>query len=159
MVGTPSAGPKEVSAMNELGATSSITIDAPIDEVWKAITTPELIKQWFFGVDTESDWEPGSPLIHRGEWQGKPYVDKGEILRIEPPTVLVHTHWSDVSGLPDAPENYQEVTWALSERDGSTEMTITERNLPSEETKAVSEASWKTALTSLKAVLEGSGSP
>ena len=40
MVGTPSAGPKEVSAMNELGATSSITIDAPIDEVWKAITTP-----------------------------------------------------------------------------------------------------------------------
>jgi len=145
-------------AMEELGATSSITIAAPIDEVWKAITTPELIKQWFFGVDTESDWKPGSPLIHRGEWQGKPYVDKGEILRIEPPTMLVHTHWSDVPSLPDAPENYQEVTWALSERDGSTELTITERNLPSEETKTVSEASWKTALTSLKAVLEGSGS-
>ena len=86
-------------------------------------------------------------------------MDKGEILRIEPPTLLVHTHWSDVSGLPDAPENYQEVTWALSKRDGSTELTITERNLPSEQTKAVSEASWKTALTSLKAVLEGSGSP
>ena len=91
--------------MKELGASSSITIGAPIDEVWKAITTPELIKQWFFGVDTESDWEPGGPLIHRGEWQGNPYVDKGEILRIEPPTLLVHTHWSDVSGLPDAPEN------------------------------------------------------
>ena len=145
-------------AMEELGATSSITIGAPIDQVWKAVTTPELIKQWFFGVDTESDWKPGSPLIHRGEWQGKPYADKGEILRIEPPTVLVHTHWSDVSGLPDAPENYQEVTWALSERDGSTELTITERNLPSEETKTLSESSWKTALTSLKAVLEGSGS-
>jgi uncharacterized protein YndB with AHSA1/START domain len=159
VVGTPSAGRKEVSAMKELGATSSITIDASIGEVWKAITTPELIKQWFFGVDTESDWRPGSPLIHRGEWQGKPYVDKGEILRIESPTVLVHTHWSDVSGLPDAPENYQEVTWALSKRDGSTELTITERNLPSEETKAVSEASWKTALTSLKVVLEGPGSP
>ena len=42
--------------MNELGGSSSITIGAPIDEVWKAITTPELIKQWFFGVDTESDW-------------------------------------------------------------------------------------------------------
>ena len=67
---------------------------------------------------------------------GKPYVDKGEILRIESPTVLVHTHWSDVSGSPDAPENYQEVTWALSERAGSTELTITEHNLPSEETKA-----------------------
>ena len=140
--------------MNELGATSSITIDAPIDEVWKAITTPELIKQWFFGVDTESDWSPGSPLIHRGEWQGKPYVDKGVILRIEPPTVLVHTHWSDVSGLPDAPENYQEVTWALSERDRLIELMITERNLPSEDAKAASEDGWKVALTSLKAVLE-----
>ena len=116
--------------MKELGASSSITIGAPVDEVWKAITTPERIKQWFFGVDTESDWEPGSPLIHRGEWQGKPYVDKGEILRIEPPTLLVHTHWSDVSGLPDAPENYQEVTWALSKRDGSTELTTPNATCP-----------------------------
>jgi uncharacterized protein YndB with AHSA1/START domain len=140
--------------MNELGASGSITIAAPIDEVWKAITTPELIKQWFFGVDTESDWTPGSHLIHRGEWQGKPYVDKGEILKIEPPTLLVHTHWSEVSGVPDAPENYQEVTWELSARDGSTELTITERNLPSEEAKTVSEEGWRTALTGLKTLLE-----
>ena len=60
MVGTPSAGPKEVSAMNELGATSSITIDAPIDEVWKAITTPELIKQWFFGVTRRATGSPAA---------------------------------------------------------------------------------------------------
>ena len=40
--------------------------------------------------------------------------------------------------MPDAPENYQEVTWELSARDGSTELTITERNLPSEEARAVS---------------------
>jgi uncharacterized protein YndB with AHSA1/START domain len=140
--------------MNELGASGSITIGAPIDEVWKAITTPELIKQWFFGVDTKSDWKPGGHLIHRGEWQGKPYVDKGEILTIEPPTLLVHTHWSEVSGVPDAPENYQEVTWELSARDGSTELTITERNLPSEEAKAVSEEGWRTALTGLKTLLE-----
>jgi uncharacterized protein YndB with AHSA1/START domain len=140
--------------MNELGASGSITIGAPIDEVWKAITTPELIKQWFFGVDTESDWKPGGHLIHRGEWQGKPYVDKGEILKIEPPALLVHTHWSEVSGVPDAPENYQEVTWELSARDGSTELTITERNLPSEEAKTVSEEGWRTALTGLKTLLE-----
>ena len=55
--------------MKELGASGSITIGAPINDVWNAITSPELIKQWFFGVDTESDWKPGSHLIHRGEWQ------------------------------------------------------------------------------------------
>jgi uncharacterized protein YndB with AHSA1/START domain len=140
--------------MSDPGATSSITINASIEEVWKAITTPELIKQWFFGVDTESDWKVGSPLVHTGEWQGKPYVDKGEIVRIEPPRLLVHTHWSDLSGKPDSPENYQEVTWALSERDGATELTITEHNLPSEEAKVVSEESWKTVLNNLKQLLE-----
>jgi uncharacterized protein YndB with AHSA1/START domain len=142
--------------MNDHGAKASITIDAPIEEVWNAVTTPEMIKQWFFGVETETDWKVGSPLIHRGEWQGKPYEDKGVIVRIEPPRELVHTHWSGLSGKPDAPENYEEVTWALSERDGATELTITERNLPSEEAKAVSEQSWQTVLSSMKALLQGS---
>jgi uncharacterized protein YndB with AHSA1/START domain len=140
--------------MSDLGATSSITIDASAQDVWKAITTPELIKQWFFGVDTESDWTVGSPLVHRGEWQGRPYEDKGEILRFEPPRLLVHSHWSDLAGVPDRPENYQEVAWALSEYAGTTELTITERNLPSEEAKAASEEGWKTALNGLKGVLE-----
>ena len=85
---------------------SSTTIHAPIERVWTAITTPSEMKQWFFGVDTEADWRPGGRLIHRGEYQGKAYVDKGEILEFDPPHRLVHTHWSDVSGLPDAPEHY-----------------------------------------------------
>jgi uncharacterized protein YndB with AHSA1/START domain len=140
--------------MGELGASSSIVIDAPVHEVWRAITTPEMIKRWFFGVDTESEWTSGSPLVHRGEWQGKPYEDKGRIVRIEPPTLLVHTHWSELSGLPEEEENYQEVTWALEERDGKTELTVTERNLPSAEAKTVSEEGWKAALGSLKEVAE-----
>ena len=86
--------------MMDLGTTASATIDAPIDEVWNALTTPEVIKRWFFGVDTETDWQVGSPLVHRGEWQGKPYEDKGTILAFEPPTTLVHTHWSPASGEP-----------------------------------------------------------
>jgi uncharacterized protein YndB with AHSA1/START domain len=140
--------------MTDLGATTSTVIKASPDEVWKALTTPELIKEWFLGVDTETDWKVGSPLVHRGEYQGKPYVDKGEILRFDPPKLLVHTHWSDVSGKADRPENYQKVAWALAEKDGGTELTITESNLPSEEAKATSEASWKTVLDNLKQLLE-----
>ena len=143
--------------MTELRAGRSISIDAPIDEVWKAITTPELIKRWFFGVETETDWKPGSTLIHRGEWQGKPYEDRGTILKIEPPTLLVHDHWSEVSGLPDEPENYQEVTWSLSEGGATTELTVAERNLPSEDARAASEQAWETALSGLKEMLEREG--
>jgi uncharacterized protein YndB with AHSA1/START domain len=140
--------------MTDLSLTSSITIDAPIEDVWKAVTTPALIKQWFFGVDTETDWQVGGTLVHRGEYQGKPYEDRGEILQFDPPKLLVHTHWSDLSGKPDSPEHYQEVSWALAQRNGATELTITERNLPSEEAKAVSEESWRMVLENLKSVLE-----
>jgi uncharacterized protein YndB with AHSA1/START domain len=140
--------------MTDLSLTSSITIDAPIEDVWRAVTTPALIKQWFFGVDTETDWNVGSPLVHRGEYGGKPYEDRGEILQFDPPKLLVHTHWSDLSGKPDSPEHYQEVSWALAQRDGATELTITERNLPSEEGKALSEESWRAVLDNLKNVLE-----
>jgi uncharacterized protein YndB with AHSA1/START domain len=140
--------------MSELTSSGTVTIDAPVDAVWAAITTPATIKEWFFGVDTESDWEVGSQLVHRGEWQGKPYEDKGEIVRIDPPELLVHTHWSDVSGTPDAPEHYQEVTWALEDRGGPTKLTVSERNLPSEDAKQVSDQSWTVVLGNLKQLLE-----
>src|SRR5262245_6219872 len=64
---------------------TSIIIRAPREQVWKAVTTPAVIKQWFFGVDTDSDFNVGSPLVHRGTWQGKTYEDKGEILESTPP--------------------------------------------------------------------------
>jgi uncharacterized protein YndB with AHSA1/START domain len=140
--------------MTDLATRASTTIEAPVREVWRALTSPELIKRWFFGVDTETDWTPGGPIVHRGKWQGKPYEDKGEIVTVEPPKLLVHTHWSDLSGTPDRPEHYQEVTWALAERNGTTELTVSERNLPSEEAKAVSEQSWETVLGNLKSLLE-----
>ena len=133
---------------------SATRIDAPIERVWQAITTPAEIKRWFFGVDTESDWKVGSQLVHTGQYQGKPYIDKGEILEIESPKRLVHTHWSDISGKPDMPEHYQTVAWDLAERDGGTQLTITEQNLPSADAARTSEAAWAGALKSLKEMLE-----
>ena len=121
-------------------------IDAPAPKVWLALTPPELIKQWFFGVDTETDWTEGSSIVHRGLYQGQPYEDKGRILKIEPRRLLVHTHWSSVSGLPDRPENYQEVSWTLNDDGGKTELVVTENNLPSEAAKERSEQGWSAAL-------------
>ena len=140
--------------MIDLGTTTSVIIRAPIEDVWDALTTPELIKRWFFGVDTETDWQVGGPIVHRGEWQGKPYEDKGTILRFEPPTLLVHSHWSPASGVPDRPEHYQEVSWSLTDRNGATTLTVAETNLPSQEAKAISEESWKAVLDNLKDLLE-----
>jgi uncharacterized protein YndB with AHSA1/START domain len=133
---------------------ASVTIDAPPEKVWDAITDPDVIEQWFFGVKTESDWVEGSGIVHRGEFQGRPYEDRGTILAIDPPRELTHTHWSSMSGQPDKPENYEVVTWTLKPRRGTTELTVTEVNLPSEQAKAASEEGWKSSLASLKKLLE-----
>ena len=139
---------------SDLSTKSAIHINAPRARVWEALTTPDQIKRWFFGVDTLTDWKVGSPLIHTGVWQGRPYEDKGAILQFSPPGLLEHTHWSTLSGLPDQPENYQRVTWALVEQDGGTDLTVSEVNLPSESAKALSEKSWPMVMGNLKAMLE-----
>ena len=139
----------------DITTSASIEIKAPATHVWKALTTPELIQRWFFGVRTETDWRPGSPIVHRGEFQGRPYEDKGTILRFEPDELLVHTHWSSMSGTPDAPENYQEVEWAITEHDDETsELTVSETNVPSEQAKQMSEQGWEASLRALKDLLE-----
>jgi uncharacterized protein YndB with AHSA1/START domain len=136
-------------------ATASTTINAPAAKVWEAITNPVLIKKYFFGTDVVSDWKAGSPILYRGEWQGKPFEDKGQILQIEPEKLLVSTHWSPMSGVPDLPENYHKVTYELSEKDGKTDVTIRQDNNASEEEKAHSEANWKAVLDGMKKLLEG----
>ena len=138
----------------DLDTASSVTIDAPAKRVWEALSKPEVIKKWFFGVDTITDWNEGSPIVHKGEWQGKPYEDKGTILKVEPQKLLVHTHWSPMGGVPDRPENYQEVSWKVSGHNGRTELTVSEINIPSEEAKSVSKESWRTVLNNLKQLLE-----
>jgi uncharacterized protein YndB with AHSA1/START domain len=61
----------------ELTTQISSTIDAPPAAVWEALTTPDLIRRWFFGVETETDWAEGSSIIHRGEYQGPPVRGQG----------------------------------------------------------------------------------
>ena len=140
--------------MGDLRTSKSVAIEARREDVWKTLTTPELIKHWFFGVDTQTDWRVGSRLVHRGTWQGKPYEDKGEIVQFDAPHRFVHTHWSAMLGQPDEPTNYQQVTWDLSERDGVTTLTVTEENLPTEQARLISEQAWDTVLGNLKEMLE-----
>ena len=140
---------------NKSTAKATVTINAPISKVWQALVNPEIIKQYLFNTDVISDWKVGSPIIYRGEWEGKPFEDKGKILAVEPEKLLRSTHWSPLSGVPDSPENYHTVTYTLSDRGGSTEVTITQDNNATEGEKAHSEKNWQTVLDGMKSLLEG----
>lgn len=135
-------------------ANVSTTIHAPASLVWQALTDPVLIKQYLFGTEVTTDWKVGSPITYRGEWQGKPYVDKGQVLEIEPGKLLVSTFFSGNSGLPDVPDNYQTVRYELSSRGDETELTIKQDNNATREDAEHSEQNWKMVLDGLKKLLE-----
>ena len=133
---------------------ATITIDAGASKVWEALTTPSIIKQYFFGTDAISDWQPGSPIIFKGEWEGKQYEDKGTILNVIPNALFKYNYWSSMSGIEDRPENYVIITYELSENNGKTLLTITQENIPDEKMKEHSEQNWKKVLADLKHLLE-----
>jgi len=140
--------------MKSLVAKSSITINVDAAKVWNALTNPDLVKQYLFGTEAISDWKEGSTIRYKGVWQGKYYEDKGVIKKVQPKKLLVSTYWSALSGLPDSPENYSTVTYALDERDHETTLTITTDNIDTEEAADHTEANWNSVLENLKKLLE-----
>src|SRR5215210_1123148 len=139
----------------KLTAEVTTTIDAPRSKVWQALVNPEIIKQYLFNAEVISDWKAGSPILYRGEWEGKQFEDKGEILEIKPEKLLRSTHWSPMAGVPDSPENYHTVTYTLSEKGNGTEVTITQDNNATEDEKKHSVKNWETVLAGMKKLLEG----
>lgn len=135
-------------------ARATVEVEAPADEVWAALVTPETIEKYMFGSKVVSDWKEGSPITWKGEWKGKAYEDKGEIVRIEPGRVLEYTHYSPLSGEPDAPESYHRVKIELAELGGQTRVSLSQDNNPTAEAREHSEKNWATMLDGLKKVVE-----
>ncbi|HMC85982.1 MAG TPA: SRPBCC domain-containing protein [Chitinophagaceae bacterium] len=113
--------------MGKLIVENTITIYASIDTVWDTLTNPEQTKKYMFGCETVSDWKPGSPLLWRGNYEGKEMVFvKGNVLAIQPPTLLTYTVIDPNADMPDIPDNYLNVYYKLSELDGLTTLTVSQ---------------------------------
>jgi uncharacterized protein YndB with AHSA1/START domain len=135
-------------------ATSTTTIDAPASRVWDVITDPAAVKEFMFGADLVTDWTVGGPILWRGEWEGKPYEDKGYILEVEPGQKLVHTHYSPLGGEEDKPGNYHTLTWTLEDKDGRTQLTLSQDNNTSEEAAEHSKGMWDMLVSDVKQIAE-----
>ena len=138
----------------KLIAKATVTINVPPAQVWEALTNPKLIKQYLFGADVISDWKVGSPIIYKGVYEGKAYEDKGKVLKAEPEKALLMTHWSPLSGTPDTPENYHQVSYELEAENGGTHLTITQDNNSSEEEREQNSKFWQMTLGGMKKLLE-----
>ena len=134
-------------------AVAEIQIDAAPGRVWSALTDPAEIEQYMIGSEVVTDWEPGSRIVWRGEYEGKGYEDHGEILVFEPDRLLVMTHFSPLSGEQDLPENYHALWYEVDEVDGGTRVRLTQDNNRSPEAAEHSRANWEKMLAGLKSVV------
>jgi len=135
-------------------ATAQCEIDAAPEDVWRALTDPGLIKLYMFGSEVKTDWKPGSPITWQGEFEGRAYEDKGEIISFEPGRQLEVTHFSPLTGQEDRPENYHRVRYDLQRTDGGTSVRLTQDNSSSAEEAEHSAANWQMMLDGLKKVVE-----
>ena len=89
---------------------NSATIHAPPSDVWRALTDPDLMKQWIaepvMRIEITTDWKFGSPIIVKGHHNNVDFENKGTILQFEPHSILRYSHLSSISRLPDRAQNY-----------------------------------------------------
>ncbi|MFB2599555.1 SRPBCC domain-containing protein [Herbiconiux sp. P17] len=134
-------------------ARASTVVDATPEQVWQALTDPAIVKQYFFGTTVTSDWQVGSPISYAGEWEGKAYEDKGEVLEVDEPRLLVTSFFSPTSGKPDVPENYQKVAYRIEAAHGGTRVSVEQDNNADEEAAAHSSGNWQMILDGLAGVV------
>ncbi|UNY98769.1 SRPBCC domain-containing protein [Zhouia spongiae] len=129
------------------------TIKASPTVVWNVLTEPRHIKRWL-GVETESNWKVDSELLFKFSWDGKEYVDKGNIIHLEENKLFVYTFWSNFSRLPDKPENYSKIRFDLEEKGIITVLKLTHSEIKNRTMREHSEKNWEETLDQIKSIAE-----
>ena len=136
-------------------STASVTIKAAGEAVWGALVSAAAAKKYFFGAKVDSDWTEGSPITFTGEFRGNAYREKGTILRCSPEKMLQYSHWSDLEGVPDLPENYRNWTFRIAPDEGTgVVLSVTEDNIPTEAKRGRSDEFWSGVLSTIKEIVE-----
>jgi uncharacterized protein YndB with AHSA1/START domain len=131
-------------------AVFEIYIKATPERIWEAITDPGQRAKYSFGVETHSEWSPGS--TYRSGVPGVVDIAEGENVVVEPPRLLVQTFnalWSDDVRAQGATR----VTWEIEPVGDSCRVTVVHDRLP-ESANAELYGGWPMILSGLKTLLE-----
>jgi uncharacterized protein YndB with AHSA1/START domain len=135
-------------------ATAHTDVAATPERVWAALTEPEQIAVYMQGSRVETTWEVGRPITWNGEYDGRPYQDKGEVLTYDEPHVLSVTHYSPLMGQPDEPDSYHTLVYTLTASGDGTRLELTQDGNDSEEQADQFSQNWQEMLDGLKAHVE-----
>lgn len=138
----------------------TISINAPLALVWKHLTTIEEIQKWMLDEEMEMEmstsWEPGSPMMMRGNLHGIPFTNEGRILNFVLDRILEYSHLSSLSLLPHTIENHSIIRFELVALEHKTILEIAIRNFPTIEIYKHLEFYWSSTLVVFKKHCEDS---
>jgi uncharacterized protein YndB with AHSA1/START domain len=122
------------------------------ERLWEALTTPDFITQFWFGMKCESDFKAGSPwrlLFTDGR-----IADTGEIVEADEPNRLV-IKWRNEFRPELKAEGYSLCTFELAQADGAVKLTITHGiDVPDAKLVTAVSGGWPVILSNLKSLLE-----
>jgi uncharacterized protein YndB with AHSA1/START domain len=147
--------------MNPLMITAQIEINAPVEKVWNALIDPLYTKRYMFGCAPVSDWRIGSPLIWKGEFDGKELeAVTGKIVSFKEQKHLAYTTFDPHGTLPDIPENHTTVTYDLIKEGEATLLKVTQGDFSKvgdgerRYKDTMSSGGWQGILMEIKKILE-----
>ncbi len=133
---------------------STVFINARAQKIWDALTKPELVKQWQYGSDLITDWNPGNDIRFETEWNGKILEQWGKILEIKPLRFIRYSLFAPRPDLEDKPENYFIMSYVLTEENNGVKLEfIQEDNRPGAVQKEA-QGEENPLLSSLKKLIE-----
>lgn len=122
------------------------------EDLWRAISDPEVTERYFHRSRVDSDWQPGKRIAY---WINDELVVDGTVLEADPPRKLVTT-WS-FRGSPELRDDPpSRVTWEIEPiGDTTCRLTVLHDDFPSETRTFQSvKSGWPVVLSSLKSLLE-----
>lgn len=138
----------------------TVTINASTTQVWHVLTTPDLMKKWMLTdveIEIITNWKVGSPMLIRGNMNGKDFENTGQVLQFEPERILQYSHLSSLSRLPDVPESYSIIEFKLTPVENQTTLALTVSNFPTESIYKHLTFYWNVTLEVLKRLVEKVG--
>ncbi len=124
------------------------------EKLWAALTEPQFIDQYWFGMKIESAWKKGSPWTMN--FPDGRLCDTGEILEIDPPRRMV-IKWHNQSKPELAAEGPSRCTIELEPTGKAVKLTI-RHEIERPEAKLITAVSgdwgWPRIISNLKSLLE-----
>lgn len=136
------------TARTQLNHSYERLLAADIEDVWRALTDPDDVQQYYYENVVESTWMPGEPVRYL-DADGVVMID-GTVLELDEPHRLVHTFQFTAHANPDAVDDEpSRVTWTMEPSDEGTRVQLVHDRFASEN------ATWRAVEDGWEQILDG----